>query len=156
MGPEIKKRLKSYGIAAIIGTLIGFSLNFAALSPLIIGGIISLVSTYSFLILITSREDSLKHYEKTSQTKLIAYFLCTLATTAAVGIGLGAAIGTIFPAVMLNIESAALMSATIGVIAPVVSLFALGLLALTAEKINECIIEPTVEKIKECFSSKEA
>ncbi len=25
MGPEIKKRLKSYGIAAIIGTLIGFS-----------------------------------------------------------------------------------------------------------------------------------
>lgn len=74
MGPEIKKRLKSYRIAAIIGTLIGFSLNFAALSPLIIGGIISLVSTYSFLILITSREDSLKHYEKTSQTKLIAYF----------------------------------------------------------------------------------
>ncbi|WP_264719869.1 hypothetical protein [Wolbachia endosymbiont (group B) of Eucosma cana] len=57
---------------------------------------------------------------------------------------------------MLNIESAALMSATIEVIAPFLSLFALGLLALTAEKINECIIEPTVEKVKECFSLKEA
>ncbi len=156
MRQETKKTLKSYGIAAVIGALIGFSLSFAALSPLIIGGIISFVSTYSFLMLITPGKDSLKYYEETSRTKLIAGFFCTLVIILAVGVGLGAAIGAIFPAVMLNTGSAALISATIGVIAPVASLFASGLLALTAEKVNKCIIEPIVEKVKECFSSKEA
>ena len=156
MSPEMKNYLKSYGVASIIATLTCFSLNFAALSPLIIGEIISFVSAHSLAALITSAADNLEHYEKTRQTKQVVHSLCTLATTVAVGIGLGAAIGTIFPAVMLNIESAALMSVTIGVIAPVVSLVAFGLLVLTTEKIDECIIEPTFEKIEECFSSKGA
>lgn len=78
MRQETKKTLKSYGIAAVIGALIGFSLSFAALSPLIIGGIISFVSTYSFLMLITPGKDSLKYYEETSRTKLIAGFFLYL------------------------------------------------------------------------------
>ncbi|WP_341818477.1 hypothetical protein [Wolbachia endosymbiont (group B) of Ennomos erosarius] len=71
--------------------------------------------------------------------------------SAAIGVGLAAAATAIFPGAMLGMGSAALVGATIGVIAPIAGLLANAAIISTAKKVNEYIISPIVE----CFSSKE-
>ncbi|WP_265032752.1 hypothetical protein [Wolbachia endosymbiont (group A) of Sicus ferrugineus] len=70
--------------------------------------------------------------------------------SAAIGVGLAAAATAIFPGAMLGMGSAALVGATIGVIAPIAGIFAIIATSFAAKKVNEYIISPIVE----CFSSK--
>ncbi len=62
------------------------------------------------------------------------------------GAVLAIAATTIFPGAMLGLSSAALAGATIGVIAPIAAVFAGVATLLAAEKVNEYIISPIVER----------
>jgi hypothetical protein len=72
----------------------------------------------------------------------------------AIGAGIGAVASAIFPGVMLP---KALVAAAIGAIASTVSFFITRHAIMpVAEKVNNYIIQPIVEKVKGCFSLKEA
>ncbi|MDR2831388.1 MAG: hypothetical protein LBV62_00485 [Rickettsiales bacterium] len=58
--------------------------------------------------------------------------------SAAIGVGLAAAISAIFPGAMLGMGSAALAGAVIGAIAPIAGLFVI-------DKVNDYIISPIIE-----------
>lgn len=141
------------GMNITIGVLVGLGPSFAVLSPPIIGGIIAAVSTIlsiAHLIYCDYKEDKVNR-------ECIFPTFCLGATSIAIGIGLGAAINAIFPGVMLNIGSAALAGAVIGAIAPIAGFLIAGSIVIpAAKKVNEYIIEPIVERVKGCFSSKEA
>lgn len=150
----MKGEAKEFSILSVagtvIGTLIGLGLSFTALSPLVIGRIIAVVPAilfYAYSIYNSIRE------EKFSKEDLFAYaWLC--AASAAIGVGLAAA--AIFPGAMLGVGSAALTGAVIGAIAPIAGLLATKhIIAPIAEKVNEYILSPMIEKVKGCFSSKE-
>ncbi|MDE5061417.1 MULTISPECIES: hypothetical protein [Wolbachia] len=131
------------GIASVIGELTGLGLSFTALSPLVIGGIIAAIPVIllaAFLIC-----NSVKKGEFSKKDLFGSACLCV--TSAAIGVGLAAAATAIFPGAMLGLGSAALAGATIGVIAPIAGIFATVATLLAAEKVNEYIISPIVERI---------
>ncbi|WP_264704279.1 hypothetical protein [Wolbachia endosymbiont (group B) of Apotomis betuletana] len=141
------------GMNISIGVLVGLGPSFAILSPSIIGGIIAAVSTILSIAYLTYCD----YKEDKVNRECIFPIFCMGVTSTAIGIGLGAAIGAIFPGVMLNTGSAVLMGATIGIIAPITGLIVVNMIVEPMiKKINHYIIEPVIEKIKECFSSKEA
>ncbi len=131
MDDGIKEILVFCGIT---GALTGLGLSFTALSPLVIGGIVAAVP----VILLTA-DDICEGRNSKGNLFTMSIFVAS----AAIGFGLAAAATTIFPGAMLGLGSAALVSATIGVIAPIAGFF-------VAETVDEYIISPIVE----CFSSK--
>ncbi|MEY2393627.1 hypothetical protein [Wolbachia endosymbiont of Tettigetta isshikii] len=140
----------------MLGGLTGLGLSFTALSPLVIGGIVASVPAILFVasgLYCGVREGKLRK-EDLAACICIAGVL-TL-TFAAIGVGLAAAATAIFPCAMLGAGSAALTGAVIGAIAPIGGFFAAAyIIAPIAEKVNEYILSPMMEKVKGCFSSKE-
>lgn len=135
MNDEIENFLMLCGAASVIGTLIGLRLSFAALSPLVIGGIVAAVPVILVAAYIICKEGC-------SKKGLFNIAVC-IASAAAIGVGLAAAATAIFPGAMLGLGSAALAGATIGVIAPIVGFF-------VTDKVNNYITSPIIEH----FSSK--
>jgi len=153
MNGNIKETLVLCGIASVIGALIGLGLSFTALSPLVIGGIVGSITLACFAAFCIV--DSLcKFFKKEPITKEdkedILFFVIAILASAAIGVGLAAGVAAIFPGAMLGMGSAALVGATIGVIAPIAGIFATIATLSAAEKVNEYIISPIVES----FSSK--
>ncbi|WP_264703422.1 hypothetical protein [Wolbachia endosymbiont (group A) of Volucella inflata] len=131
------------GIASVIGALIGLGLSFTALSPLVIGGIVTAVPIILFSVCDIC--DSVKK-GKFSKGDLFTMSVLCVATTA-IGVGLAATATAIFPGAMLG---AALAGPTKGVIAPIAGLLATAAIISAAKKVNEHIISPIIEH----FSSK--
>ncbi|MGL9778873.1 MAG: hypothetical protein ACR5K5_01140 [Wolbachia sp.] len=132
--------------ASVTGALTGLGLSFTALSPLVIGGIVGSIIPACFAgVLIVKllykffKKDPI---EKDDKEAILSRIIVTSAS-AAIGVGLAAAAT---PGAMLGMGSAALVGATIGVIAPIAGLATL----LAARKVNEHIISPIIEH----FSSK--
>ncbi|MBC6686539.1 hypothetical protein H9I48_04890 [Wolbachia pipientis] len=130
-------------LGAVSGALIGLGLSFTALSPLVIGGIVAAVPAILFAAY--CMHDIVKKGEFSKGG--LFFFTCSCVASAAIGVGLAAAATTIFPGAMLGLGSAALAGATIGVIAPIAGMFATLATLLAAEKVNEYIISPIVERI---------
>lgn len=130
-----KEDLILLGAASVIGALTGLGLSFTALSPLVIGGIVAAVP----IILLTAFCICTGTGVFSKKDLFMIASLCV-----AIGVGLAAAATAIFPGAMLGMGSAALVGATIGVIAPIAGLF-------VADKVNDYIISPIIEH----FSSKE-
>ncbi|WP_353277250.1 hypothetical protein [Wolbachia endosymbiont (group B) of Villa cingulata] len=140
--------LFTLGIATSIGALTGLGLSFTALSPLIMGGIVAAVSAALFAYLTIPNEVFFKK----------KFFLCTsiCAVSAAIGVGLAAAAMAIFPGLTLGMGFAALAGAVIAPIAVIAGVFVtVCVIEPIAEKVNDYIISPIVEKVGKCFSSKE-
>lgn len=140
-------------VGGALGALTGWGLSFTTLSPLVIGGIVG--STVIALLTAYSVGDLLcRFYRKDPIEKkdVKNTFFFIIATLASVAIGVGFAATAIFPNGMLG---TALTGATIGVIAPIAGLIAALAIVLATEKVNEHIISPIVNKVSECFSSKE-
>ncbi|NEV49448.1 hypothetical protein EUZ93_02950 [Wolbachia pipientis] len=143
MDDDTKKFLMLCGAASVIGALTGLGLSFTALSPLVIGGIIAAVPAILLAAFIT-----LNDARKGTLSKEDFFFgVCACIASAAIGVGLAAGVTAIFPGAMLG---AALAGATIGVIAPLVGNIATMIIFSAAEKVNEHIISPIIER----FSSK--
>ncbi|WP_264331317.1 hypothetical protein [Wolbachia endosymbiont (group B) of Erebia ligea] len=135
------------GIVASIGALTGLGLSFTTLSPLVMGGIIAAIPALLHFAICTD--------DKLSQSEFSYAHACTHAclfvASAAIGVGLAAAAMAIFPGAILGMGSAALAGATIGVISPIAALCAMIATVFAAQKVNDYIISPIVER----FSSKE-
>ncbi|WP_353270274.1 hypothetical protein [Wolbachia endosymbiont (group A) of Myopa testacea] len=131
-----------YGAVSVTGALTGLGLSFTALSPLVIGGIVAAVPVILFAAYYICKGE----FSKKDLFEMAV--LCV--ASAAIGVGLAAAATAIFPGAMLGMGSAALVGATIGVIAPIAVTFATIATSFADEKVNEYIISPIVE----CFSSK--
>lgn len=150
----MKEFLQLTGIATCFGALIGFGLSFTALSPLIIGGIIG-CALPMFMLLDILRE-KLYRKENTEIKEVVVVFSIIAATGFGFGAGLGTAASALFPGIMLRMGSAALMGAIVLPISFFMTDFSAEYVILPLlEKINSNIIEPIVEKIKECFPSRE-
>ncbi|WP_341816240.1 hypothetical protein [Wolbachia endosymbiont (group B) of Elophila nymphaeata] len=151
MDNDTKEMLFVLGIATSIGALTGLGLSFTALSPLVMGGIVGSIAPALFTALCVGillykfcKKDYIKKDEK---YRLIHCGISALAS-AAIGVGLAAATMAIFPGATLGMGSAALAGAIIAVIAGF--LVAFGIIEPIAQKVNEYIISPIVER----FSSK--
>ncbi|MDR0288469.1 MAG: hypothetical protein LBH78_00175 [Rickettsiales bacterium] len=151
----MKGKAKEFSIlsvaGAIIGALTGLGLSFTALSPLVIGGVVAVVPAilfYAYSIYNSIREETF------SKEDLFTYaWLC--AASAAIGVGLAAAVTATFPGAMLGAGSAALTGAVIGA-APIAGALATAyIIEPIAKKVNEYILSPMIEKVKGCFSSQE-
>jgi hypothetical protein len=119
----------------------GFGWSFTALSPLVIGGVIgfsSMVACAATVFILESLGIIRKHKEAPKLKQTIGMIILPIITTA-VGVVLGAAVN---PAIMLNMWTAALAGAAIGMLGIMLS----GLAAVD-------IIEPVVEKVTQCFSN---
>lgn len=145
------------GIGATIAALAGLGLSFTALSPLIIAGIVGSIAPALFTALLAGDmlyQSCKGNYIKDEDKGLfVSYGVITLAS-AAIGVGLAAAAMAIFPGVTLGMGSAALAGAIIGGIAPVAAICAIVATVFAAQKVNDYIISPVVEKVGKCFSSK--
>ncbi|MFT4327389.1 MAG: hypothetical protein AB3P07_01990 [Wolbachia pipientis] len=129
---------------SIIGALTGLALSFTTLSPLVMGGIIASVLPALYTCMMICDEDFSK--------KSFFTGACLCAASFPTGVGLAAAIMAIFPGAMLGMVSAALAGAVIAPIALIAGIFVTrGIIEPIAEKVNEYIISPVVER----FSSKE-
>ncbi|MCM1000963.1 MAG: hypothetical protein KTV72_01310 [Wolbachia endosymbiont of Melophagus ovinus] len=83
----------------------------------------------------------------------IMYLGTLTAISFGIGVGLAAAIVSIFPGAMLGMQSLALIGAAIGAITPVIATLAMNhAIVPIAEKVDEYIISPMFEKV---FSSEE-
>ncbi|WP_244953421.1 hypothetical protein [Wolbachia pipientis] len=83
MNDEIENFLMLCGAASVIGTLIGLRLSFAALSPLVIGGIVAAVPVILVAAYIICKEGC-------SKKGLFNIAVC-IASAAAIEVGLAAA-----------------------------------------------------------------
>ncbi|MCM1001819.1 hypothetical protein [Wolbachia pipientis] len=157
---HVKDLIFTAGLGAVLGGLIGLGLSFTALSPLVIGGIIgsmlpilptvftALPSAVTVPVLFGS-ENGGKEAIKAS----IMYFGTLTAISVGIGVGLAAAIVSIFPGAMLGMQSLALIGAAIGAITPVIAVPVMNhAIVPVAEKVDKNIISPMFEKV---FSSKE-
>ncbi|WP_264377204.1 hypothetical protein [Wolbachia endosymbiont (group B) of Ochlodes sylvanus] len=135
--------LIALGIGATIGVLTGLGLSFTALSPLVMGGIVAAIPALLHFALCTG--------ERLSQSQFSYAHACLFVASAAIGVGLAAAATAISPSIMLGMGSAALAGAIIAPIAVIAGfLVAFGIIEPIAQKVNEYIISPIVER----FSSK--
>ncbi|WP_264377476.1 MULTISPECIES: hypothetical protein [unclassified Wolbachia] len=135
--------LIALGIGATIGALTGLGLSFTALSPLVMGGIVAAIPALLHFALCTG--------ERLSQSQFSYAHACLFVASAAIGVGLAAAATAISPSIMLGMGSAALAGAIIAPIAVIAGfLVAFGIIEPIAQKVNEYIISPIVER----FSSK--
>lgn len=154
MDDDTKAVLFLSGIATSIGALTGLELSFTALSPLVMGGIVGSIAPALITALLAGcilyqfyKKDSI---EKDGKDNFVLWSIVTPAS-AAIGVGLAAAATAIFPGAMLGMGSAALAGAIIAPIAVIAGfLVAFGIIEPIAQKVNEYIISPIVER----FSSK--
>ncbi len=135
--------LFALGIATSIGALTGLALSFTTLSPLVMGGIVAAIPAALLACLtISNRGLSKETFFRT------AYF-CAVGT--AIGVGLAAAAMAIFPGLTLGMRFAALAGAVIAPISVIAGIIATAcIIEPIAEKVNDYIISPIVER----FSSK--
>ena len=159
MGKDV---LIYYGVSAVIGAITGFGLSYTALSPLVVGGIVgsiipALFTTF-FIGGLLYQFCKGNEIEDDHRNATIGFGIIT-ALSAAAGVGIIVAANAIFPGVT-TMGSPALVGAIIGATALTVGTFAAfvacaGICAacLAAFMVNECIVEPVVEKVKGCFSS---
>ncbi|WP_265022234.1 hypothetical protein [Wolbachia endosymbiont (group B) of Ischnura elegans] len=148
MNDDTKKILLALGVATTIGALTGLALSFTALSPLVMGGIVASVLPALFTCIMI--------YNKNFSKKSFFIGACFCAASFAIGVGLAAATMAIFPGATLGMGSAALAGAVIAPIAVIAGLFVtVCVIEPIAEKVNDYIISPIVEKVGKCFSSKE-
>jgi len=136
-----KENLEFFGTGAAIGACIGLGLSFAALSPLVIGGIIGFLPMTALYIkgFLNNQVSKTKEY--------IPIVSVSLTAAAAVGVALNAAASSLLPGVTLSTWSAALSGTVIGA---VIGLVGMASAIFTASY----IIAPVVEKVAECFSKK--
>ncbi|MCA7010219.1 hypothetical protein [Wolbachia endosymbiont of Tribolium confusum] len=145
MDNDTKGMLFTLGIATTIGALTGLALSFTTLSPLVMGGIVASVLPALFTCIMI--------YNKNFSKKSFFIGACFCAASFAIGVGLAAAATAISPSIMLGMGSAALAGALIAPISLIAGVIAtICIIEPIAEKVNEYIISPIVEK---CFSSKE-
>ncbi|MDR0773609.1 MAG: hypothetical protein LBE46_04850 [Wolbachia pipientis] len=133
-------------LGVTIGQFVGCILGFTSLSPFAVCSIAAVVSTTVLYCLMYLLCSFFKIFDKSASQKQsdFWFFSAEYIFDIVIGIGLGVAANAI-PGVTLDIELAAALGGLIGVAAPIL-----------AEKVNHYIIEPIVEKVKGCFSSKEA
>jgi len=124
--------------ASATGALIGLSLSFTALSPLVIGGIIGFSSIATFFILAARSLDVGIPKGKKNLILGCIVMISAPITATVIGVALGAAIN---PGIMLNVWTATLAGAVIGMIGVMSASFA-----------ERYIVGPVIEKIAECFS----
>jgi len=149
--------------SATMGVLIGLGLGSIVLSPQV-GG--ALVCEFLLVPVIFAGENLIyngkpKEVHKEILSRfgdgycgVVLFLLSFSIASVAIGVGIGAVTNAIFPGVMLP---KALAAAAIGAIAPTVSFFITHHAIMPiAEKVNNYIIQPIVEKVKGCFSSQEA
>lgn len=164
----MKDYLLYTGVAACLGALTGFGLSFTAFSPLVIAGVVGCI--FPALIAVTMVVCAVglmlyyfykrKHSNNTEFCpqlfELIGAafgFTFLSAYTGTVAVGLAAAGQVLFPGVMLlEMWSSVLVGA---ILAPVSFFTAILVAEGICAKINSNVIEPTVEKIKEYFSSRQ-
>jgi len=156
----VKDFIFTAGLGAVLGGLVGLGLSFTALSPLVIGGIIGSIlpifpTVFSILPAVSSiqcffgSENVIKKMSKAN----IMYFGTLTAISVGVGVGLAAAIVSIFPGAMLGMQSVALIGAAIGAITPIVATPAMNHAIMPiAEEVDEHIVSPMIKKV---FSSEE-
>uniref|UniRef100_A0A3B0JER0 Uncharacterized protein n=1 Tax=Wolbachia endosymbiont of Aleurodicus floccissimus TaxID=2152762 RepID=A0A3B0JER0_9RICK len=143
MDNDIKGMLFALGIATSIGALTGLGLSFTTLSPLVMGGIVAAIPAALVACIII--------YNNNFSKKSFFIGACLCAASFATGVGLAAAATAVFPGAILGMGSAALAGAVIAPIASIAGIFiTCGILEPIAEKVNEYIISPVVER----FSSK--
>ncbi|WP_265041897.1 hypothetical protein [Wolbachia endosymbiont (group B) of Melanostoma mellinum] len=148
MNNKTKPMLFILGTDIPIGALTGLGLSFTALSPLVMGGIIAAIPALLHFALCTGERLSQSQF---SYAHACAH-ACLFVASAAIGVGLAAAATAISPSIMLGMGSAALAGAIIAPIAVIAGfLVAFGIIEPIAQKVNEYIISPIVER----FSSKE-
>ncbi|WGJ62421.1 hypothetical protein [Wolbachia endosymbiont of Frankliniella intonsa] len=151
MDNKTKEMLFALGIATSIGALgalTGLALSFTALSPLVMGGIIAAVPVALLACRIISNRRLYK--------EVFFRTACFCSVCTAIGVGLAAAATAVFPGAMLGMVSAALAGAVIAPIAVMAGVFVtVCVIEPIAEKVNDYIISPIVEKVGKCFSSKE-
>ncbi|AZU37346.1 hypothetical protein BBB02_01910 [Wolbachia endosymbiont of Bemisia tabaci] len=152
---DVVEYLVVLSTGATIGAYAGLKLSFTALSPLIIGGIVGSIAPALFTVMLA--ENMLCQSCKIKDEEKNLFFSCCVNTlaSAAIGVGLAAAAMAIFPGVTLGMGSAALAGAIIGVIVPIAAAYAIVATVFAAQKVNDYIISPVVEKVGKCFSSKE-
>ncbi|QOD38478.1 hypothetical protein [Candidatus Wolbachia massiliensis] len=155
MPKRVKDSMFIVGLGAVLGGLAGLGLSFTALSPLVVGGIIgSMLAVLPTAIAIVASTFDLHTDEMDDDRKsAVIYFGTLTAISVGIGVGLAAAATAIFPGAMLGMQSAALIGAAIEAIVPIIAIPVMnGIIVPVAEKVNEHIISPIVEKL---FSSKE-
>ncbi|OAM03491.1 hypothetical protein [Wolbachia endosymbiont of Dactylopius coccus] len=145
------------GIGGLTGCTVGlvcYALS-VPLSPLIIGSITTVVSAIlasaSFILVAFMLGGQSSNPKRDS----IVLFSQLFFPQVVIGIGLSAAIKAV-PGITLDINSAANLGVIIGFATPILGILAMVYAPRIAEKVNHYIIEPVIEKVKECFSSKEA
>ncbi|WP_265015013.1 hypothetical protein [Wolbachia endosymbiont (group B) of Camptogramma bilineatum] len=154
MDNDTKEMLFALGIATSIGALTGLELSFTTLSPLVMGGIVGSIVpaliTALFAGKLLYKFCKKDHIQKDEKYEPIYSGISALAS-AAIGVGLAAATMAIFPSATLGMGSAALAGAIIAPIAVIAGfLVAFGIIEPIAQKVNEYIVSPIVER----FSSK--
>lgn len=133
-------------VAAVIGALIGFSLSFTTLSPLVIGGIMG-CALYAVITGVSCGSYPFTQDKKIQDNCKNSIFFFSKATiaTAVAGVAFGAAADFLFPGVMSSAWSATLIGAAIGVLGTASALLA-----------AVYIIEPVVEKVADAFRGESA
>ncbi|MGL9718862.1 MAG: hypothetical protein ACR5K9_09710 [Wolbachia sp.] len=130
MNENIKALFILFGVTSVIGALTALGLSFTALSPLVIGGIVSSIAPVLLVVcLLIFKKDSTKE-----EDLKITFVGSTALASVAIGIGLT----TIFPDAMIGAGSAALTGAVIGVLAFVAGVY-------VVDKVDEYIISPIIE-----------
>ncbi|WCR57961.1 hypothetical protein [Wolbachia endosymbiont of Ctenocephalides felis wCfeJ] len=141
MSENTKPFLIFCGIASVIGALTGLVLSFTALSPLIIGGILGSIAPALLVFFLVFMKDPIENED----LKISPICLGTIALASIViGAGLTTTAATIFPGVTIGAGSAALTGAVIGALAFIAGAF-----------VTSYVVDPIVEKVNECFSSKD-
>ncbi|MDR3131792.1 MAG: hypothetical protein LBU02_01695 [Rickettsiales bacterium] len=154
----VKDLIFTAGLGAVLGGLIGLGLSFTALSPLVIGGIIgSILPIFPTVFTALPTAGNIQFFfgsknvaKEVSKTNIM-YFGTLTAISIGIGVGLAAAIVSIFPGAMLGMQSVALIGAAIGAITPIVAIPAMNhAIVPIAEKVDEHITSPLIKKV---FSS---
>ncbi|APR98181.1 hypothetical protein [Wolbachia endosymbiont of Folsomia candida] len=122
------------GVAATIGAIESFGLSFIASSPLIMGGVVSAIAA----IVVAGWLAYDVWLKGALNNEAILFLSSFCVTSTAIGVGLGVAVNTIFPGVMLGMWSPALVGAVIGAIAPIAGFCSSYLLISAAKKVLEC------------------
>lgn len=135
----------------VLGAIVGLGLSFTSLSPLAIGGIVGCAFSMMLVVIFAGRLLCALYIGKESNRdshKTILYSAVTI-TAAAVGGAIGTVANLLFPGVMsktlfpdvMSICAVVLVGSVIGAIGTISALL-----------VGEYIINPTVEKVTQCFS----
>ena len=138
-------------VSASIGALIAFGLSFTNVSPLVMGGIIgatlpalAMFWAIGYLACVLFSEGKLRNKD--------ALFFFGSVTIASAAVGVGLAVVTSACGVKTG---TVLTGAAIGALSPVIGFFAFWAMFTAAERVNEYMVSPVVEKVKECLSLQE-